>query len=89
MAAVAVARGRSEGRTDGPTDGRIIVLHVYCASVAAAAAAAVIDRRGRGQGGGAKKNATYDDIHGLESGTNTPMRSHTRHPRQLHEYRRL
>ena len=52
----AVARGRSEGRTDG----RIIVLHVYCASVAAAAAA-VIDRRGRGQGGVAKKNATYDD----------------------------
>ena len=37
----AVARGRNEGRTDA--DGRIIVLHVYCASVAAAAVV-VIDR---------------------------------------------
>ena len=51
------AEGARDGRTDGRTDGRIIVLHVYCASVAAA----VIDRRGRGQGGVAKKNATYDD----------------------------
>ena len=50
-------RWHAEGAREGRTDGRIIVLHVYCASVAAA----VIDRRGRGQGGVAKKNATYDD----------------------------
>ena len=54
------AEGGDRGR-----EGRIIVLHVYCASVAAAEADAVIDRgrRGREEKGG-KKVPNYVNLVG-------------------------